>query len=58
MNDIKKEFISFEKFLKIYTKSIKVHSITRNYLTKEDKITKIKKKIDIIEIIIITYPFT
>lgn len=36
MNDIKKEFISFEKFLKIYTKSIKVHSITRNYLTKED----------------------
>ena len=34
MNDIKKEFTSFEKFLKVYTKGIKVRDITRNYISK------------------------
>lgn len=34
MNDIKKEIYLFEKHLKLYTKSIKVHNITRNYFSK------------------------
>lgn len=34
MSNIKKEFTLFEKFLKIYIKSIKVRNITRDYLSK------------------------
>ena len=34
MTNIKKEFTSFEKFLKIYMKAFKVRDISRNYISK------------------------
>ena len=34
MSDIEKEFNSFERFLKIYIKGMKVRNITRNYLSR------------------------